>query len=289
METRRFGRTGHLSTVAILGAFAFARVDQPTADAAMEHFLAHGVNHIDVAPSYGAAEERLAPWLGRQRERFFLGCKTYERSRAKAAAELHQSLRRLGVEHFDLYQIHAVTTFEELDAVTRPGGALEAIVEARAAGLTRYIGLTGHGLHTPAVFREALRRFEFDTVLFPLNFIQLTHAEYRREAEALLRDCRARDVGVMIIKSIARGPWGGHLVGPWTVGYEPWTVPADIQRAVDFVLSHEVTGLCTVGDTRLIPAVLEACEAFTPMTAEAREALIAHAAEHWPLKLPEDA
>ncbi len=286
MELRRFGRTGHLSTVAILGAFAFAYADQPTVDAAMERVLAQGVNHIDVAPSYGNAEERLAPWLARHRERFFLGGKTQQRDREAAAAELRRSLDRLGVERFDLYQLHAVTTFDELDAVTRPGGALEAIVEARAAGLTRSIGITGHGLQTPAVFREALRRFDFDSVLFPLNFIQLTHAEYRREAEALLRECRARDVGVMIIKSIARGPWGGHLVGPWTVGYEPWTEPADLQRAVDFVLSHDVTGLCTSGDTRLLPAVLRACEAFTPMTAEAREALIAYAAEQKLFRLP---
>jgi aryl-alcohol dehydrogenase-like predicted oxidoreductase len=289
METRRFGRTEHQSTVAILGAFAFSRVDQATADAAMEQVMAHGVNHIDVAPSYGAAEDRLAPWLARHPDHFFLGDKTGERGRAGAAAELRGSLKRLGIDHFDLFQLHAITTFAELDAVTGPGGALEAIVEARAAGLTRFIGITGHGLLTPAVFREALRRFDFDSVLFPINFIQLTHGDYRREAEALLAECRARDVGVMIMKSIARGPWGGHLVGPWTVGYQPWTEPAEIRRAVDFVLSHPVTGLATVGDTRLLPLVLDACAHFAPMDTAQREALIAYAAEHMPLQLPEGA
>src|SRR5512143_3497815 len=188
METRHFGRTGQSSTVAIFGAFAFARVDQPTADAAMERVIAAGVNHLDVAPSYGVAEERLAPWMARERDRFFLGCKTMERTRAGAAAELRQSLKRLGVDHFDLYQIHGVTTFEELDAVTQPGGAMEALVEAREAGLVRFLGITGHGILTPAIFLEALRRFDFDSVLLPINFIQFTHQDYRRDAEALLRE-----------------------------------------------------------------------------------------------------
>jgi aryl-alcohol dehydrogenase-like predicted oxidoreductase len=286
METRRFGRTGHLSTVAIFGAFSLAQVDQPTADQALERVIEAGVNHIDVAPSYGAAEDRLRPWMARERDRFFLGCKTFERSRAAAAAELHQSLKRLGVDHFDLYQIHAITTFEELEAVTRPGGALEALVEAREAGLVRHLGITGHGLLTPAVFLEALRRFDFDSVLFPLNFVQFTHADYRRSAEALLKECRARDVGTMIIKSIARGPWGDKYHTTYTVGYSPWDQPEQMQSAVNYVLSHDVTGLCTVGDTRLLPLVLRACEKFTPLSPEAREALVAYAAEQKLFHLP---
>jgi aryl-alcohol dehydrogenase-like predicted oxidoreductase len=286
MERRRFGRTGHSSTVAIFGAFALARVDQPTADQAMQRVIEAGVNHIDVAPSYGVAEERLAPWLVRERGRFFLGCKTAERTRAGAAAELRQSLKRLGVDHFDLYQIHAVTTFEELDVVIRPGGALEALVEAREAGLTRYLGITGHSIQTPAIFLEALRRFDFDSVLFPLNFVQFTHAGYRRDTEALLRECRARDVGTLIIKSIASGPWGANFHTTYTVGYAPWDQPEQMQQAVNFVLSHEVTGLCTVGDTRLLPLVLQACENFTALSPEAQAALVAYAEEQRLFHLP---
>lgn len=286
METRRFGRTGHLSTVAIFGAFSLAQVDQPTTDQAMERVLAAGVNHIDVAPSYGAAEDRLAPWMARERERFFLGCKTMERTRAGAAAELRRSLKRLGVDHFDLYQIHAVTAYDELDAVTRPGGALEALVEAREAGLIRHIGITGHGILTPAIFLEALRRFDFDSVLFPLNFVQFTHQDYRRDAEALLRECKARDVGTMIIKSIAIGPWGDIYHTTYTVGYEPWDQADRVQQAVNYVLSQDVTGLCTVGDTRLLPLVLQACEKFTRLSPEAQEALVAYAEEQKLFHLP---
>jgi aryl-alcohol dehydrogenase-like predicted oxidoreductase len=195
-----------MSTVAIFGAAALWEVDQAEADAAMEQVIAAGVNHIDVAPSYGIAEERLGPWLARERDRFFVGCKTTERSKAGAALELRQSLERLQIDHFDLYQLHAVTSVEELDQVTRPGGPLEAAIEARDAGLTRYIGITGHGVDSPAVFIEALRRFHFDSILFPLNFVQYANPTYRRNSEELLRQCRVRDVGTMIIKSIAKGP-----------------------------------------------------------------------------------
>jgi len=286
MEKRLFGRTGHMSTVAIFGAFALARVDQPTADQAMRRVLDAGVNHIDVAPSYGLAEQRLAPWMARERERFFLGCKTAERTRGGAAAELRQSLQRQGVDHFDLLQIHAVTTFEELDAVTRRGGALEALVEAREAGLTQYLGITGHGLQTPAVFLEALRRFDFDSVLFPINFVQYTHAVYRRDVEALLRECQARNVGTIIIKSIAIGPWGAKFHTAYSVGYAPWDQPEQIQQAVNFVLSQEVTGLCTIGDTGLLPLVLKACENFTPLSPEAQAALVAYAEDRKLFQLP---
>jgi len=282
VETRRFGRTGHASTVAIFGAAALWEVSQAEADAAMELVLAAGVNHIDVAPSYGLAEERLGPWMARDRDRFFLGCKTMERTAAAAAAELRRSLKLLRAERFDLYQLHAVTSLEELDEATRTGGTLDAVLAARDEGLTRFVGITGHGVQAPAVFIEALRRFDFDSVLFPLNFVQMADPRYRRDVEELLQVCRERDVGTMVIKSITRSPWG-DLPETHTTWYRPFTEPDDIRRAVDFVLSHDVTGLCTVGDTTLLPPVLEACERFTRMDADACAALIAEGAGLEPL------
>lgn len=282
METRRFGRTGHMSTVAIFGAAALWEVDQAEADAAMEQVIAAGVNHIDVAPSYGIAEQRVGPWLARERARFFVGCKTMERSKAGAAKELRQSLERLQTDHFDLYQLHAITGVGELDEATRSGGALEAAIEARDAGLTRYIGITGHGVDSPAVFIEALRRFDFDSVLFPLNFVQYANPTYRRSSEELLRQCRAKDVGTMIIKSITKGPWG-EQAKTHTTWYQPFTDSKRIQQAVNFVLSQDVTGLCTVGDTRLLPLVLRACDRYTAMIESEQEALIATAEAYEPL------
>lgn len=282
MEKRRFGRTGHMSTLAIFGAAAFYQVTQAEADTAMDQVIAAGVNHIDVAPSYGLAEERLGPWLARERDRFFLGCKTQERTRDKAEAELRRSLERLQVETFDLYQLHAVTNREDLDQVTGPGGALEAALAAREKGLTRFIGITGHGVEAPSVFLEALRRFDFDTVLFPLNFVQYADPTYQRDAENLLRQCSERDVGVMIIKAIARGPWGDQpkIYNTW---YEPFDDISQIQPAVNFALSQDVTGLCTAAEVSLLPLFLEACERYTPLTEAEQETLIATAVEYEPL------
>jgi aryl-alcohol dehydrogenase-like predicted oxidoreductase len=271
-----------MSTVAIFGAAAFYDVAQHVADAAMEQVIAAGINHIDVAPSYGLAEERLGPWLARERERFFLGCKTQERSRGAAEAELHRSLDRLQVEAFDLYQLHAVTNMDELDQVTGSGGTLEAILDARDRGLVRFIGITGHGVEVPAVFLEALRRFEFDSVLLALNFVQYADPAFRRDAEELLRQCRERDVGVMIIKAIARGPWG-EREKRYNTWYRPFDQPDQIETAVRFALSQDVTGLCTAADVSILPLFLDACDHFTPMTAADQEALIATASQFEPL------
>lgn len=282
METRPFGRTGHNSSLAIFGAFAISQATQEQADATMEQVIAAGVNHIDVAPSYGIAEERLGPWMARERNNFFLGCKTMERERAGAAAELRRSLERLKTEAFDLYQIHAITTFEELDQATRSGGALDAILEARQAGLTRFVGITGHGLDAPAIFIEALQRYDFDSVLFPLNFIQYADPTYRRNAEALIQLCQEKQVGTMTIKSIAGSPWGDrpHSHITW---YRPMTSADQIQAAVNFVLSQPVTGLCTAGDPEVLPLILEACENYTRLSADQQEAILATAEAFEPL------
>ena len=186
METRRFGRTGHMSTIAIFGAAAFWEISQADADKVMEQVIGAGINHIDIAPSYGQAEERVGPWMPRERGRFFLGCKTMERSRQGAWDEMQRSLKRLQTESFDLYQCHAVTTMEELDAITMKGGALEAFVEARDHGLTKYIGITGHGVDAPKIYLEALRRFDFDSILFPLNLVQMGIPEFRKNADELI-------------------------------------------------------------------------------------------------------
>jgi aryl-alcohol dehydrogenase-like predicted oxidoreductase len=282
MQTRRFGHSDHKSTVAIFGAAAFWQVEQAEADEAMQQVLQYGINHIDVAPLYGLAEERLGPWLAQKRDRFFVGCKTMERKKSGAATELKRSLQQLRIDHFDLYQIHGITSLKELDEVTRTGGALDAIREAQQAGLTRFIGITGHGVNTPAVFLEALRRFDFDSVLFPLNFVQYTNTDYRHNAEEVLRQCRVKDVGVMASKSITKGPWG-EQPSTHATWYQPFEDREHIQTAVNFVLSQDVTGLCTASDTSLLPLILEACEKFTPLSKADQEALIASARKYRPL------
>jgi aryl-alcohol dehydrogenase-like predicted oxidoreductase len=271
-----------MSTIAIFGAAAFWEISQTDADKAMEQVIEAGVNHIDIAPSYGQAEERVGPWMKRERNRFFLGCKTMERTKGGAWNEFQQSLNRLQTERFDLYQCHAITTMKELDAVTMNGGALEALAEMRRRGLIRFIGITGHGVEAPRIYLEALRRFDFDSVLFPLNFVQMGNPEYRKHAEALIAECKAKDVGTMIIKSITKSPWGErpHTATTW---YEPFDQMEEIQRAVNFALSYDVTGLCTAGDTRILPMILKACASFTPLNDAEREQMIQSGKEFEPL------
>ncbi|HEX9386873.1 MAG TPA: aldo/keto reductase [Anaerolineales bacterium] len=282
METRRFGRTGHMSTIAIFGAAAFYQISQEDADKTMELIIEAGVNHIDVAPGYGQAEIRIGPWMPRERERFFLGCKTMERTKEGAWKEMQVSLKRLQTETFDLYQCHAITTMEELDAVTMKGGALEAFVEARREGLTKFIGITGHGAQAPQIYLEALRRFDFDSVLFPLNFVQMANPEFRKYAEELIATCNAKDVGTMVIKSITKGPWGEkqHTATTW---YEPFDKMDEIQKGVNFALSYDVTGVCTAGDTRVLPLVLKACENFSQLSKDEMEEMIKSGKQYEPL------
>jgi aryl-alcohol dehydrogenase-like predicted oxidoreductase len=273
LQTRRFGRTEHMSTVAIFGAAAFWEISQEQADRVMETVIYSGINHIDVAPSYGQAEQRLGPWMQRERARFFVGSKTMERTRAPAWNELNESLKQLHCDSFDLYQLHAITSFDELDAVTAHGGALEALVEAKQVGLIRHIGITGHGVDAPAIYLEALQRFDFDSVTFPLNFVQAGNAKYYQDARELIRQCRARDVGLMVIKSIAQGPWG-EKEKTHTTWYEPFSAMDEIQKAINFVLSHDVTGICTAGDIQILPLVIKACEQAIPLSLEEQEKLI---------------
>lgn len=286
MEKRRFGRTDHMSTVAIFGAAAFYDVTQTTADRAMAQVIKAGVNHIDVAPGYAKAEKRLRPWLKTMASDFFLGCKTLQRGKKGAAAELRRSLKRLGVDRFDLYQLHAVDSMAELDKATGPGGALEAILEAREEGLLDYIGITGHGLQVADIFLEALERFDFDSVLLPVNFTMYANPVYRASTETLLARCRERDVAVMAIKAVARGLWHDkpQTHSSW---YQPFDRMAEVEPAVHFSLSQPVSGLCTVGDVKVLPLFLRACESYRqPMPAEEQEALITTADRYEPIFNP---
>jgi len=232
-----------------------------------------------VAPSYGDAELRLQPWMPRIRNQIFLGCKTTERTKDGAKAELHRSLERLGVDRLDLYQLHSVGKRDVLDECTAPGGALEALIEAREEGLVRWLGITGHTHDAPSTHLEALRRFDFDTVMFPLNFVLWTIPEFRRDAEALLAECGTRDVGVHILKSVAKDPWGDRPK-THTTWYEPFTDQETIDRAVAFVLSQPVATICSAGDVTVLPKVLEAADRFHPLDAAGEEALLATAGRY---------
>src|ERR1043166_3795517 len=185
-----FGSMGHLSTRIIFGAASLSRVTQDVADRALDLLLAHGINHIDVAASYGDAELRVAPWLKRNPDQFFIATKTGERRAGPAREELERSLERLGVDHVDLWQLHNLSDPIEWDTALSPGGAIEAAVEAREQGLARAIGATRHGAQIAATHRRSLQRFDFDSVLLPYNFTTLQSAYYRENFYALKATCQ---------------------------------------------------------------------------------------------------
>ncbi len=273
MEKRIFGRTGHPSTVAIFGAAAFWDITPRQTGTVLQQVLEAGINHFDIAPSYGVAEERLGPFMPEIRSQIFVGCKTMERTDEGSWHEMQRSLRLLQIENFDLYQIHAITNWEELDEATKPGGVLATLDKMKKEGLTNYVGITGHGMQSPQIFREALNRYDFDSVLFPLNYALYARPDYREAAEQLLQTCQERNVGTMIIKSIAKGPWKDQ---PQThiTWYQPFSEQETIQQCVNFALSQPVTGICTAGDITVLPMVLNACQNFTPLSSTEQDELI---------------
>jgi aryl-alcohol dehydrogenase-like predicted oxidoreductase len=267
-----------MSSVLIYGGAALAAVDQATADRSVRLALDAGINHFDVAASYGDAELRLGPWMPRIRERVFLATKTERRDRDGAWAQINRSLERLRTDRVDLIQLHAVGDLAELDRATGPGGSLEAAVRAREEGLAGAIGITGHGHQAPATHREALRRFGFDTVLTPLNPVLHRDPAYRSDYEALVAEARAQDVGLMVIKAVARRNWPEGAERAYATWYEPFDDQERIDAAVAWALSRqEVTGIATPGDVRLLPLVIEAERRLGHSSAADAEAVLAGA------------
>jgi aryl-alcohol dehydrogenase-like predicted oxidoreductase len=259
MERRRLGRLGHMSSVLIYGGAALSDVPQAEADRSIELALEAGINHFDTAAAYGDSELRLAPWMPRIRDRIFLATKTGDRTATGADESIRRSLERLGVERVDLIQLHAVGDLEDLDLATGSGGALEGAIRARDEGLVAAIGITGHGMQAPAVHREAIRRYPFETVLTPFNYRLSLEPEYLRDFEALVDEVRAQDAGLMLIKALARNLWREDEPQRYETWYEPLDEQATIDAAVAFALARsEATGICTAGDVRLLPRLIEA-------------------------------
>jgi aryl-alcohol dehydrogenase-like predicted oxidoreductase len=271
-----FGSTGHQSRRTIFGAAALGKVTEPEADRALELVLRYGLNHLDTAASYGDSELQIAPWLKREgRDRFFLATKTGKRTYAEARDEIRLSLRRLGVDYVDLIQLHNLVDQKEWDVAMGKDGALRAAVEARDAGLARFIGVTGHGLEVARRHRESLERFPFDSVLFPYNATQLAGDAYAHDAETLLKLCAERGVAVQTIKAITLRPWPNERPARPTTWYEPLTEQRDIDLAVRFVLNRPGIFLNTASDIDLLAKILDAADRGGPApTAEEMEDLV---------------
>jgi predicted aldo/keto reductase-like oxidoreductase len=275
IATQPFGATGHISTRIIFGAAALSNVSQADADRTMELIMAHGINHIDTAASYGDSEIRLGPSMKHHRNQFFLATKTGDRDYQSAFDSIQRSLERMQTDRIDLIQLHNLVDPQEWQTAMGPGGALEAAIEARRQGLVRFIGVTGHGLTVARQHYRALQQFNFDAVLLPYSYILMKNAQYAADLSRLAEHCGQHNVAMQTIKAITRAPWGdsARTAATW---YAPLTSQEDVDLAVHWVLGTRPVFLNTVGDIQLLPTVLRAAEHFkqAPGT-EAMDSLLA--------------
>jgi aryl-alcohol dehydrogenase-like predicted oxidoreductase len=262
MERRAYGNTGEQLSIIGFGGILVMNVEPEAAARIVAEAVDRGINYFDVAPSYGNAEERLGPALEPYRDRVFLACKTGKRTRDEAAAELRDSLQRLRTDHFDLYQLHALTTREEMEQVFAPGGAMETFVAAREQGLVRYLGFSAHSVETAL---EALERFPFDSILFPTNWVNYFQANFGPQVVA-----RAQEKGVarLALKAMARTVWPeGTTEHPFAkCWYEPITDPEEAALALRFTLSQPLTAAIPPGEENLFRMALDIAERFQPIT-----------------------
>jgi aryl-alcohol dehydrogenase-like predicted oxidoreductase len=282
IERAPFGATGHDSSRAIFGAAALGSVAKGDADRALELLLEHGVNHIDVAASYGDAELRIATWLRKHPDTFFVATKTGERTYRAAREEIRRSLDRLGVDHVDSIQLHNLVDVIEWEIALGADGALEAAIEAREEGLVRFIGVTGHGLSIAEMHRRSLERFPFDSVLLPYNYVQMQDPRYAETFETLAALCKERNVALQTIKSLATRRWDGRKATAST-WYEPLREQEDIDLAAHWVLGRPETFLCTSGDVEILPKLLDAAERFESRPSDAAMAELAERRGQAPL------
>jgi aryl-alcohol dehydrogenase-like predicted oxidoreductase len=282
IPTQPFGRTGHMSTRVIFGAAALGDVTPGEADRTLDLILAHGVNHIDTAASYGESELRIGPWLASHRSQFFLATKTGERTYTAARDQIRRSLERLRVPQVDLIQLHNLAEPAEWDVAMGSDGALRACVEAREEGLVRFIGVTGHGTVIPRMHLRSLDRFAFDSVLLPYNYPMMQNARYAADFEELARLCGERNVAMQTIKSITRAPWGDRerTAVTW---YEPLRDQPDVDLAVSWVLGRPGVFLNSVGDISILPKVLDAADRFQRRPADAEMARLVETREMAPM------
>ena len=267
MERRSFGQTGWELSILGFGAIIVTDVTTSEAAAYVGEAIDRGVNYFDVAPSYGNAETMLGPALAPYRDDVFLACKTGKRDAAGAREELENSLRELQTDHFDLYQLHAITSAEDVTQAFGPGGAMETFVKARAEGKVRHLGFSAHSVEAALA---AMRQFDFDSILFPFNFVTYEQAGFGPQ---VLEEAERRGVARLALKGMARGPWRdgdpnrSEYPKPW---YEPLADRTEATLALRYCLSLPITAAIPPGDIRLFRMALDIADAFTPLTDEER-------------------
>jgi aryl-alcohol dehydrogenase-like predicted oxidoreductase len=273
MEKRALGKTGERLSVVGFGGIIVMNESAEQAARWVAEAVEGGVNYFDVAPSYGNAEQMLGPALEPYRKRVFLACKTGKRSRKESREELEQSLRHLRTDHLDLYQLHGLSSLEEVDTVTSTDGALETFERARREGLVRYLGFSAHSEEAAL---EIMERFEFDSVLFPLNWATWHKKGFGKR---LLAKAEAQGIGRLALKSLAKRRWREGEERSWP---KCWYAPVDSYEeaslALRFTLGLPVTAAVSPSHMELFRWACQAAERLRPLSEADRRGLAQTAA-----------
>jgi Predicted oxidoreductases of the aldo/keto reductase family len=279
METRSYGNTGINLSVIGFGGIVVMGAEQEEANRRVRAAFDRGINYYDVAPTYGDAEERLGPALMGLRDQVFLACKTTKRNKLEAAEELRTSLKHLQTDHFDLYQLHAVSSVEEAQTCLGPGGALEAFLEARDAGLVRHLGFSAHSAEA-AVW--LLEQFPVCSVLFPVSYSTFYEGGFGPQ---IMEAAQKRGAARLALKAMARRPWpeGADRSIAQNTWYEPHTNPKEAELALRWALSQPITAAIPPGDPRLFTMALDIAERFSPLSAQEQETVLERAHQNQPL------
>jgi predicted aldo/keto reductase-like oxidoreductase len=261
MEKRKLGKTGESLSIVGFGGIVVMDVTPEQASQNVATAIERGINYFDVAPSYGNAEERLGPALEPYRNDVFLACKTGKRTAEEAEKELHQSLKNLRTDHFDLYQLHAVTTAEDVETILGSGGALETFIKARQQGLVRFLGFSAHSEEAAVALIDA---FDFDTILFPFNWTCWHKGNFGPKALARAKEA---GMGILALKTLAKRRWKEGEQRRWS---KAWYAPVDTYEeaslAVRFTLSKPITAGTSPGHMELLTWMCDAADQFMPLT-----------------------
>lgn len=281
IQKRPLGKTGQELSIIGLGGIVIMNAEQAVANNTVAQAHEAGINYVDVAPSYGDAQQMLGPALKPYRDQFFLACKTGKRDNAGAAEALDNSLKLLDTDHLDLYQHHAVTTLEDVNRIMGSGGAQEAFEAGRKAGKIRYLGFSAHSEEAALAL---LDHFDFDTVLFPINFVLASRENFGPRVIARVHE---KGAGMLAIKAMARSKWPAgtdqaQKPNPkeW---YEPCSVPEQAALALRWTLSQRITAALPPGDERYFPLAMYVAQNFQPITTEEEAHLMASAAGATPI------
>ncbi len=263
MQKRPYGTTGIDLSIIGFGGILVMNTESSEASRLVARAVDHGINYFDVAPSYGNAEACLGPALEPYRNDVFLACKTTERSRQGAEREMLQSLATMRSQHFDLYQLHAMTTQEDFDSATAPDGALPFLIEAREKGLIRHIGFSAH---SSEIAVQLLDYFSFDSVLFPLNWTHYFQANFGPEVVAKAEETGA---AILALKALAYGKIGAGEEKKYAkCWYHPIEDRALADLALRFTLSQPITAAIPPGEVAFFDVALDIAEQFRPVNDE---------------------